>query len=477
MKRALVIAVTLVLAGCGGKQPTPADFIGYSPAVVVLRDLPPQVRSFIEQKEQLALTLAKKLGVEPDRATLEYFRLARKGEYRAASRIYQDLRERGGKVESPKHDPDLRLPLWDALLEVQLTLDAYAAGAGRFATAYGEGVVQSIPRGSIYLGGTDPGRGLAAAFAKPSAEGDLFFIVAQNQLVDGQHRAYLDASFGDKAYMPSDEDSQRCFATYLDDVKRRYDHDQKSPGGPRQLKPGEHVTMLEGKPQVSGQVTVMAINGLLAKVIFDRNPDREFYVEESFPLDWMYPHLTPHGLIMKINREPLSALPMEVVTKDHDFWTQRQTEFIGRWLTPDTSVKAICDFVEKVFLRKDLVDFKGDPEFVRNWYATAAYSKLRASQGGLYAWRVANAQTTEDQQRMIKEADFAFRQSFAFCPSSAEAVYRYVNLLIGLSRMDDALLIARTAAKLNPSEKHLQSIVSELDRIKKAQGTSVPPAP
>ena len=42
----------------------------------------------------------------------------------------------------------------------------------------------------------------------------------------------------------------------------------------------------------------MSINGLLTKVIFDKNPTNEFYVEESFPLDWMYPHLTPHGVIM-----------------------------------------------------------------------------------------------------------------------------------------------------------------------------------
>jgi len=35
----------------------------------------------------------------------------------------------------------------------------------------------------------------------------------------------------------------------------------------------------------------MTINGLLAKIIFDKNPNREFYIEESFPLDWMYPYL------------------------------------------------------------------------------------------------------------------------------------------------------------------------------------------
>jgi hypothetical protein len=31
-----------------------------------------------------------------------------------------------------------------------------------------------------------------------------------------------------------------------------------------------------------GQISVMQINALLAKVIFDHNPEREFYLEESF---------------------------------------------------------------------------------------------------------------------------------------------------------------------------------------------------
>jgi hypothetical protein len=62
----------------------------------------------------------------------------------------------------------------------------------------------------------------------------------------------------------------------------------------------------------------MAINGLLTKVIFDKNPDHEFYVEESFPLDWMYPYLTPFGIIMKINRQPLAEITEDVVKKDHD---------------------------------------------------------------------------------------------------------------------------------------------------------------
>ena len=86
------------------------------------------------------------------------------------------------------------------------------------------------------------------------------------------------------------------------------------------MKPGEDVHVDQsGHVQVQGQVAVMAINGLLTKTIFDHNPTNEFYVEESFPLDWMFPNLTPFGVIMKINREPLPMLTNEIIKRDHEF--------------------------------------------------------------------------------------------------------------------------------------------------------------
>ena len=87
MKRLMPAALVLVLAGCTDQPPTPADFLGASPAPKVLTNLPSQVRAFIEQKAAQVPVLAAKLAVTPDRATLDYFALARKGQYRAASKI------------------------------------------------------------------------------------------------------------------------------------------------------------------------------------------------------------------------------------------------------------------------------------------------------------------------------------------------------------------------------------------------------
>ena len=59
-----------------------------------------------------------------------------------------------------------------------------------------------------------------------------------------------------------------------------------------------------------------------------------------------------------------------------------------------------------------------------------------------------NTHPAAEKKRMNEEADFAFRQSFALCPYSPEAVFRYVNLLVSEQRLSDALLVAETAAKM-----------------------------
>src|SRR5205085_644757 len=126
---------------------------------------------------------------------------------------------------------------------------------------------------------------------------------------------------------------------YVKDAQRRLVHDRRFPNEPRQLKPGEDVMEVDGKPHVQGQVAVMAINALLAKRIFEKNPNREFYIEESFPLDWMYPHLTPNGFVMKINRDALAELSEAIIQRDRKFWRGRVDDMIGAWLTEETPVQ------------------------------------------------------------------------------------------------------------------------------------------
>jgi thioredoxin-like negative regulator of GroEL len=264
-------------------------------------------------------------------------------------------------------------------------------------------------------------------------------------------------------YCPSPDDSQRCFQDYLQDAQRRLQLNQ--------LKPGEDVHVVENRVQVSGQVAVMAINGLLTKVIFEHNPKNEFFVEESFPLDWMYSYLTPFGIIMKINRQPLPELTEEIVKRDHEFWKQYSKRLTGDVVDYDTPLTNIAAFIEKTYLRRDFSGFTGDRKFVRDDQAQKAFSKLRSSIGGIYAWRISdpNNRNPVVQQRMIREAEFAFKQAFAFCPYSPEAVFRYVNLLLGMRRFEDAYVIASTCLKLDPYNGQVIGLVKNLEDIRRQQ--------
>jgi hypothetical protein len=194
---------------------------------------------------------------------------------------------------------------------------------------------------------------------KSQVNADPFFVLTQNALADATYLEYLRGMYGAKIYTPTDEDSKKCFQDYMADAQERV---QK-----HQLKPGENVAVgADGKIQVSGQVAVMEINGLLVKTIFDRNTNHEFYIEESFPFDWMYPYLEPHGLIMKINRQPLSELSDEIVKQDHDYWVKYVQPMIGDWLNDDTSVEKVAAFAKKTFGKQDFTGFTGDPRFIQN---------------------------------------------------------------------------------------------------------------
>ena len=384
-------------------------------------------------------------------------------------------------------------------------------------------IYPEMTKNAVLFGGTDPGRFcptymiFAESFIPPEKRRDPEFdrrdvyIITQNALADATYLMYIRAHYNrstqpdapffqnllarlpvlanlssplDSLFMglgasiektrradgvyppkeihtPSLTDSQLSFEEYVNDAQKRLKLNQ--------LKPGEDVKVIDNRIQVSGQVAVMAINGLLTKVIFDKNPEHEFFVEESFPLDWMYPHLTPFGIIMKINRQPLPELTEDIVRRDHEFWSKYTERFIGNWITYDTTVSNICAFAERTYLRRNLEGFKGDPKFMRDDDAQKAFSKLRSAIAGVYSFRINDAGQKGNgplQQRMIREAEFAFKQAFAFCPYSPEAVFRYINLLSSLGRIEDALLIAKTFKKLDPYNAAADGLLDQLSKFK-----------
>ena len=82
------------------------------------------------------------------------------------------------------------------MLETWGALDAFGEGNEKYSAAFGTNIVASIPPGSIYFGGTDPGRFLVTAICKSQVNADPFFVLTQNALADSTYLDYLRGMYG-----------------------------------------------------------------------------------------------------------------------------------------------------------------------------------------------------------------------------------------------------------------------------------------
>jgi beta-lactamase regulating signal transducer with metallopeptidase domain len=452
---AAMVAVLVCFVGAGARS------AAFKSSFEAKNNLPPRLKEFFVEKEKQARILEVKaqetnpaeFGGLPTNVWA-FFAAGAQADWPTVTNAYAELR-----AERDAGGRSIHRPAFQPIMEAYGAYEQFTLMGEKYAQSFTRDIVDSLPAHAVYFGGTDPGRFLITAAVRSQANGDPCFVLTQNALADGTYLEYLRVAYNDKLAIPTGNDSQRCFQEYLQGAQQRMKEGK--------LKPGENVTVKDNRVQVGGQTAVMEINGLLAKVIFDKNPDREFYTEESWPLDWMYPHLTPNGLILKLNRQPLAALDEEIIRPDQQYWTGRVEVMIGGWLRPDTSVRDVCDFSTRVFGQGNLNGFKGDPGFVRNQYSCAPYAKARAAIASVYQWRMEHSDAAAVKERMAAAADFAYRQSFALCPYSPEAASRYARFLIVQGRLADAKLIKDTAMSLKPEGEfgeQLEKALNELER-------------
>jgi hypothetical protein len=131
----------------------------------------------------------------------------------------------------------------------------------------------------------------------------------------------------------------------------------------------------------------------------------------------------------------------------------------------------MCDWADAVYVRHDLSHFTGDPKFIRDGTAQKVFGKLRNSiASSIYQWRsrTENSRSATEKPRVAKETEFAFKQAFAYCPSSPETVFQFVNLLAYQStppRTGDAILILETCHKLDPDNSYISDVMARLKQI------------
>jgi tetratricopeptide (TPR) repeat protein len=332
-----------------------------------------------------------------------------------------------------------------------------------------------MEQNAFLFGGTDPGRFVPTymifcesrvaprhKFRDPNFDRRDVYIVTQNALADSTYMAYIrdhyDFSRPDPnnpktlekfepwqravfrwawknlhrdtmypknpIWIPTDQDSQRAFQVYYQDVQAR-----RARGEP--MDPEEDVQVDGGRVQVRGVKGVMNINGILCKWIHDNNKSRcAFYIEESYVIPWMYPYLEPYGIIMKINAEPLPSpeenptLWSNIIARDRNYWDKLVAEFTAR------------------------------PEFWRDNDARKTFSKQRSAIGGIYSFR-----------KLQAAAEYAFRQSLELCPDSPEANFRYAQLLLETGKGAEAVQVLENYQKLDPLNARIGQAIQQIKQI------------
>jgi tetratricopeptide (TPR) repeat protein len=240
------------------------------------------------------------------------------------------------------------------------------------------------------------------------------FLITQNALADNTYMSTMRDLYGNPIWIPTPDDSARAFQVYVDEVQ----------SGKRPKNAA--LTIENGRVQVSGALGVMEINGILCDMIFAKNKARHaFYIEESYVLNWMFPYLSPHGLIMKINPEP-QQLTRATVQDDMDFW----------------------DWYTRHLMRTRM--------FRRDLPAQKSFSKLRSAIAGLYAARGARG-----------ESEKAFQEARVLYPVSPEANFRLIQeVLLTQARYSEAIDILNEYNQRDPNNDRGFGFVDFIKRVR-----------
>ncbi|MDI9383868.1 MAG: DUF2723 domain-containing protein [Verrucomicrobiota bacterium] len=328
-----------------------------------------------------------------------------------------------------------------------------------FGYIFGYRILENLPPSAIFFGGTDPGRFVPMYFINtPSVNGEPFhpdaYLITQNALADQTYMKTLVDRYspqstvfspdGDptndrtgwlaglaksrcmdrRIWLPDRDEMTAAFAKLVEDGRRT----GRVPGG------GGVELDATGKVNVTGVGAVMKINETLIQRIWEENKEgHEFFIEESYVIPWMYPYLTPYGLIMKLHAEPLEGgIPEDLIAQDFAYWEELIEELVAR------------------------------PEYHRDEMAPRTFAKLRSSMGGLYLYWANRLR----EGRMYEYAERALRESLELYRPLPEANYRLAELLVQLDRQEDALAVIDGYWEEDPMNARIPAIRQRIEASK-----------
>ena len=410
MKFSLVIA-NVLLASMAWSS------FGAAPVLVAPSDK--LIASFakIKMAQIIAISQKRQIPVPPE--FNELMAAAERADWPQVSNVYERVRLRSAWWAGSKPDTKISNELWHPFHETYFAFRLLRELGADNAERYVDDVLSNIPAGGVFFAGTDPGRFLCTLFRDVRGKPDIT-IITQNALAESTYVNYLhDVICSENSIcIPQSSEACRAYRQFIEDSNAGH-----MPDG---------VKIENGRICCSNNVAgMMGINGILAKLIFDQNKDKHpFYVEESYVIPWMYPYLSPAGVIMKLNQEPLPApqqdpkLWQNIIKQDFVFGGQFFTNYYAR-----TAIQ-------------------------QNIYAKDTYCKMRCAMAGIYEFR-----------GMVNAAEAAYQQAITFSPANPEASFRLSNLYLRLNQPDKSIQTLRTLSHALPDNQLVREALQQYEAI------------
>jgi tetratricopeptide (TPR) repeat protein len=362
------------------------------------RDFEGVLREFGRNRYQLAQSISEQLDVPLPDSVHRFFHAAISNDWASVSNRFRFVMK-PGKYASPL--PVIRNELWATIHEtfgIWEVWDGWQKDSALLEKFY-RPIMASMPEGSIYFDGTDYGRFVITS-VNAVEQPPKVITMTQNALADNTYMAHLRFLYRNQCHILDTAESNRAFQEYVNRVQNG------------DVPKGATIDTKNGRVTVTGVTGVMMINGALCEIIFERNKDQHpFFVEESYVIDWMYPYLEPHGLIMKLNPEKLDSISEAAVIRDMEFWQKTEDDLMSH------------------------------PGWEEHESGKMAFAKLRSAIAGIYAYR-----------NMNPEAEAAFQQALRICPASPEPLHRLVALYESQSRISDAIHVLENQLTINDIE-------------------------
>jgi hypothetical protein len=388
-----------------------------------------KVTQFGQSRREIARAVARRSKKDVLPEVEKFFDAIESGRWEDIRAQFHELAVRSYQYDySTNHWPELD-PFWPAVLDAYGVAEEAHLWPPQQLLDYGDAVLGSLRPGMVYVGGTDPGRWIPELLNETGG-GEQHIIVTQNALADGRYLEYMGTLYGDKFAALTQEDTQRAFSDYTTDAQKRLQHDQQFPDDPKQVRPGENITMVDGRVQISGQVAVMAINEKLLQTLMQKNPDLSFAMEESFSLPSMYVGAAPLGPLMELRAQG----GQEALTADN------AAQSVAYWQTAAQQLLS-------------------DPEVSGSTNTLKTYSHDAQAQANLLA-----------AQNFTTEAEQTYRTAMQLWPGSGEAVSGLTRLLATTGRAAEANQLLDSFVQNNPDQR------SAIDAFRKTLVPAATPA-